>query len=74
VNPVALRTRKEKKWRIHPAASAGADANGTKEPQLHSPVCAGCEQFASKGPPLAQSWMEVPLMGIDLTDVLYQSD
>jgi hypothetical protein len=59
-----MKTRKEKKWRIHPAASAGADANGAKEPQLHSPVCAGCEQFAFKGTPLAQSWMEVPLMGI----------
>ena len=63
-----MKTSKEKKWRIHPAASASADANGTKELQLHSPVCAGCEQFAFKGfppvTPLAQSWMEVPLMGI----------
>jgi hypothetical protein len=66
VNPVALRgifndeDKKRKKWRIHRAASAGADANETKELRLHSPVCAGCEQFAFKGfppvTPLARSW------------------
>jgi hypothetical protein len=57
-----------------PVASAGADANGTKELQLHSPVCAGCEQFVFKGfppvTPLAQSWMEVPLMGNCWRDLL----
>lgn len=67
-----MKTRKE--MAHPPVASAGADANGTKELKLHSSVCAGGEQFAFKGfppvTPLAQSWMKVPLIGYCWLDLL----